>query len=444
MPNQKSNPKRKVFLSFLGNTAYQECVYIDKKRPRQNSPVVKFVQEALCGLYCEDWTAEDKIVVCVTGGEDGSRAKNWVGQNGLKRRLGLLSLKPNIEALSISEGFTEAGNNAIFLEIFKTLQDGDKVYFDITNAFRSIPLFGMVLMDYTRFLKVDFEIAAVFYGAFEAMTYPNGAPIQGFEAKKAAKAEDKYVNIVHLTEMVQLQAWTTAANDFITHGNATRLSALIQPNNALLAAQLVALTQAILMCRGALIVEHIDIDNLKKELIAESQKTDIKAQLLPLIEKINEKIKTFENSSVENGFAAVEWCIQHGWVQQGYTFLQETVISYLLAKTVGVAQINIYEQRQSANIVLNGYKEFKNEAMKKEGKSQWDKVDKTTAQLVENLLKAQSGKGSALKVAFKELSGKTGLRNDINHCGYNQNEYSSETLTNDLRTIFRQIKENLF
>ena len=332
--------------------------------------------------------------------------------------------------LMISEGFTEIGNNAIFAEIFKNLNDGDEVYFDITNAFRSIPLFGMVLMDYARFLKKDFTIAEVFYGAFEAMTDANGHKFEDIATRNATPPQNKHVNIVHLTEMVQLQEWTMAANDFIEHGNAKRLSKLIKPTNTELAQQLLDLTNAILMCRGTKILSEIAFDQIKQMLISESQKLDIQAQLLPLIGKINEKIAPFQNNSVQNGFAAVDWCRQHGLVQQGYTFLLETVINFLFLKIDNIDNIGVYEKREGVHYILKHIDE-----------KNWNEKSKENALLTREYLNGQDKENvKSLKKQFNKLIGKDGLRNDINHAGYIENPANYQKLIDNLKNLSKDIQ----
>ena len=175
---------RKVFVSFLGTNNYVECRYDIKGVV---SAPVRFVQEALIENLCKEWTADDRILIFCTSkektGENGSKEINWFdnGQSrvsdelekiGLQHRLQdlqtCIGLKAQIEEHDIEAGFSEEEIWSIFDTVYAKLQPNDQIFFDVTHAFRSIPLFSIVLFNYSKFMK-ETRLMSIMYGAFEKL-----------------------------------------------------------------------------------------------------------------------------------------------------------------------------------------------------------------------------------------------------------------------------------
>jgi CRISPR-associated Csx2 family protein len=447
---------RKIFLSFLGATPYHDTAYYFPKQ--ENTALAHYVQEPILRHLAAKGLVMDEVYIFTTPEALQYNYRNAiksidfktkqpvvVENTGLASRLQILQdegLLQHFEYKMIANGANEKEVWTIFQTVFQCLQAGDEVYFDITFGFRSLPMLGIVLLHYANVVENAIEMKAIYYGNYEA-----GRAVQDEEIRLAVenKSDESALEALRKTPIAapildfisfaELQKWTLGAHTFLKLGNATDLGTLIKPNNTGLAENLVRLNQAVLTCRGSELIKDIDIQQIRNELIAESEKLDIKAQLLPLIEKINAKLKPFENETVENGFAAVEWCIQHGWVQQGYTFLQETVISYIITQIIGIEKINNVMIRNGVNAILNHTKENK-------WKDDADFI--AAARVTLQFFKDNKPKSSELKKYYGKLTGATGLRNDISHCGYNDNGNTSEMLTADLRDIATKIKDNLF
>ena len=213
---------RKVFISFLGTNNYLETHYVLNGL---KSPVVRFVQQALIGFLCKDWTENDRVMIFYT---KASHDKNWVdGGQGERvsavENIGLFSvlqsmqqsvdnpLHAKVEGYEIAEGFSEEEIWSIFDCVYEKLQEGDCIYFDVTHAFRSIPLFSTVLFNYARFMK-GIKLVSVHYGAFEKLG-------SAFWVKTNIPDPDKReAPIVDLTSLVDLQNTNVAANNFIEFG----------------------------------------------------------------------------------------------------------------------------------------------------------------------------------------------------------------------------------
>jgi CRISPR-associated Csx2 family protein len=319
---------RKVLLSFLGATEYKRCVYyfdINK-----SYPVVRFVQEAIAQEICTSWAETDVIYVFLT---EEAQKQNWLGKIpayngiGLKHQFEMLKLPCQIKPiLGFKEGLGEEQIWQNFKLIFECLQEKDEIWLDITNAFRSIPLFAAVLVHYAKFLK-QIETKSVYYGAFEALGVP------AYKVEEAIPDETKrLVPILNLSNILDLQAWTTAANDFLSHGNSAelkRLSVLKMPHSTL-ASDLDAFTNALATVRGKQIENGAIFQNVKIAIEALTPAEDTHP-LNALLRKINEELDAFQTNDLENGIRAVEWCLKHHLIQQGITLLQEAIATMLCA-----------------------------------------------------------------------------------------------------------------
>jgi CRISPR-associated Csx2 family protein len=320
-----------VLLTFLGRGKYVPCVYQNAKEPSKTSTVVRFVQEAIVQHYCQKWTADDRILVFVT---DAARKANWDGAvyaqeedaEGLNAKLQKLNVPCRIEAIEVADGDTENEIWQNFQVIFNQLHERDKVHLDITNAFRSIPLFATTLLDYARFLK-NIRIESIYYGMFESLgpafevvkNYPNPA--------------DRIAPMLDLKGLIQLQDWTNAANDFLKHGNPRSLAKLSEqtklPEALSFGQHLRDFAGAFSTVRGGEITQgqlfadlQTDIQNIKANAPLEP--------LVPILDKITEGLSPFRPSKdILNGFRAIEWCIDHELVQQGITLMREAIVSYI-------------------------------------------------------------------------------------------------------------------
>lgn len=320
-----------VLLTFLGRNKYVKCVYQNAKDASKQSSVVRFVQEAIVQQHCLDWTEYDRILVFVT---DAARNENWEGKaykdlddtEGLNAKLKKLNLLCQIEAIEVADGDTEQEIWDNFQTIFNQLNERDKVYLDITNAFRSIPLFATILLDYARFLK-KVRIQSIFYGMFESL-----GPAYLVE-KNFPNPADRIAPMLDMKGLVQLQDWTNAANDFINHGNPTALAKLSEqanlPEAKAFGQHLRDFGGAFATVRGGEITSGQLFADLQKD-IEDIKKHSPFEPLVPILDKITEGLSPFRPShDIMNGFRAIEWCIEHNLVQQGVTLMREAIVSYI-------------------------------------------------------------------------------------------------------------------
>lgn len=202
-------------MSVLGTGFYSECTYVGANTRTQT----RFIQEAtLNEIGAKAWTSEDSAYVFIT---NRSETDNWVVKDncrtnqrskeseqyyGLKKVLDDMSLSCTVESVKIKDGKDENEMWDIFNTIYGCVQDGDELYFDLTHAFRYLPMLVLVLGSYAKFLK-NVKIAYISYGNFDSRT------------KCADNPDRDEAPIVDLLPLSILQDWTFAAGQFIKSGN---------------------------------------------------------------------------------------------------------------------------------------------------------------------------------------------------------------------------------
>ncbi len=206
----------RVYLSFLGTNDYLPCTYhFNNKETRE----VRFVQEATISMNCQDWSSEDRILIFTTS---EAFERNWLDnghlingekqqREGLAQRLKKLNLEVPIRNVLIPEGKSEAEIWKIFEILFDNIQTNEKIVFDITHSFRSIPMLAMVVLNYGKVIK-GINILGIYYGAFEVLG----------SLKEAGKIplEDRRVPLFDLTPFDNLLDWSLAIDRFLGSGDA--------------------------------------------------------------------------------------------------------------------------------------------------------------------------------------------------------------------------------
>lgn len=427
----------KVMFAFLGTQNYLPCNYLlDGKKVGD----VRFIQEAIASLFCKDWTEGDRIVIFLT---EGAKDKNWVygghvdeddnPLEGLKCRLESLKLNVEIVPKDVPTGQSEGEMWKIFDDVFNQINDSDEVVFDITHGFRSLPLLAITILNYARVLK-NIKINGVYYGAFESLGTISDA--------KETDIEDRDAPIFNLTPFIYLFNWTSAIDDFLTYGDAKCINALtnegVTPilrdtrgedegakNLKKLGAQLKKLSELIQTSRGLSVIRGFDFDNLR-ELININKESILKP-INPLLDEISSKIENFDNGDIKNGYAAVEWCIQHNLIQQGYTILQETMISEVVAKHFGENELANRDKRELvSNAIIIKDREIPEEKWRYPAKS--NKSD---------LQDIMSGLDGDFVRIYGTVSSQ--YRNDINHAGFVNDPHKPKDLKKKLEEQYMEL-----
>lgn len=349
---------RKVFISFLGVGNYLETYYQLDDRKTEHS--VRFIQEALIRLDFMQWGEEDQVFIFCT---EQSYQSNWL-DNGQKRatehleKIGLSSVlsnlsaegfKPHIESIRISEGFSEQEIWSIFNTVYKTIDESAEIYFDMTHAFRSIPFFSFALFNYSGFLK-NTSLKCVYYGAFEKLGNAS-------EARKLPIGE-RIAPILDLKNIIELQQLVIAANDYkrfgrmgelslsLNHYTKTALSSKKKAGGSkkqtiqLLQKDIVEFEKNIATCRGKLLIEGGAVIRIRQN-IQKVMESGVPQPIVEILKSITTITDRFSANSLDNLYAAIEWCLEYGMIQQAYTLGQEFIITNICSK---LSEINPFKK----------------------------------------------------------------------------------------------------
>ena len=342
---------RKVFISFLGTNNYVQCRY---NIGGVVSAPVRFVQEALIEFYCKEWTEDDRILIFCTSkektGENGSKETNWLDNGHLhiteeSEKIGLqhrlqdmkthIGLKAQIEEQDIEAGFSEEEIWDIFDTVYGMLQPDDQIYFDVTHAFRSIPLFSIVLFNYSKFM-IDTRLISIMYGAFEKLG-------PAYKVKEQP-TEERIAPVIDLTNIARLQEYNQIASSLKDFGKVKLLK------DAIAAHQESASDQTIRNLAESIseldeYIATIDLKELKSGKFIRKfrnyYKNVKKKKKLgrPISNILDELYKETEDFVEENSYlnieAAINWTIKHDMLMQAYPLTEEYVILRVADMIIG-------------------------------------------------------------------------------------------------------------
>lgn len=325
---------RKVFISFLGTNNYVECCYNINGKV---SKPVKYVQEAIVGKTCKDWAETDKILIFCTSktktGQNGSKEVNWEdtpNNVGLCNRLTQLKIKAGIEEIDIDTGFTEEEIWKVFDTVYCKLNSGDEIYFDVTHAFRSIPLFAIVLFNYSKFM-IKTRVASVMYGAFEIL-----GPIKNV---LELPIEKRVAPIVDMTNIVRLQEYNQIASGLQDFGKVKRISSGIESVNSK-QDSVTELSNAI-RCLEEYIAT-IQLDNIREGSYIKDFRNNLEivrtehslpAPINKILDSLEKELDSFRDyNSFANVEAAINMAINHEMLMQAYSLTEEYIIKSVSEK----------------------------------------------------------------------------------------------------------------
>lgn len=333
---------RRVFISFLGTNNYVQCRYDINGVV---SVPVRFVQEALIEHVCKDWTAEDRIFVFCTSkettGENGSKEINWFDNGqprvteelekiGLQHRLQELQtrigLKAQIEEHDIEAGFSEEEIWGIFDTVYAQLQTEDQIFFDVTHAFRSIPLFSIILFNYAKFM-MDTRLVSIMYGAFEKLG-------PAYKVKELP-IDARVAPVIDLTNIARLQEYNQIASSLTEFGKVKQLKDAITSNQESASDQTIRnLGESISELDEY--IATIDLKEIKNGKFIRKfrsyYKNIRKKKLLvkPISNILDELYKETEDFTEESSYrnieAAINWTIKHDMLMQAYPLAAEYII----------------------------------------------------------------------------------------------------------------------
>ena len=410
---------RKIFISILGTSSYLETRYYFGENPKGDEQILRFVQEFSIQKECINWEENDKVRIFLT---DESENKNWVDNGnreqyeGLETRLKSLNYNFNLSSVKIPEGFSENEIWEIFQKVFDEIEEESEIYFDITHAFRSIPMLVMVLINYAKLLK-NVTIKGIYYGAFEKL-----GPAYLVKDKPV---EERFAPVLDLVPFSQLQDWTNATQTFLKSGRVNDILNLLGEGEDI--DKLQDFTGDIITNRGLEILDGRKVSDLKNYL------KNFNPGIVPFKEiknKINDKLKPFKQGSEDNGFKAVEFCIEHGLIQQGITLLQESIVTKVMYIT-GERSKDVIKSHHNRNVFTRALQNTREGVIienllnnrERENESKYSKKVKKINNWLDKIFDLEI-KDELTNEVFLELSNK--IRNDINHGGYRPDPLNSQ------------------
>lgn len=408
---------RKVFLSVLGTGFYDKCVY---SMGEFRSPQTRFIQEATIRMLSQqsEWTENDHIYIVIT---DKAETDNWIVKDNIRKHyktkqeeeyIGLhdvlaeMNLKTPVSTIKIPDGNNEDEIWQMFENIYNVLQKDDRLFFDLTHAFRYIPMLVLVLGNYAKFLK-DVKKESITYGKYDT---------QG--------ATEQEGTIINITSIATLQDWTYAAADYLNHGDATKLSALastklspILRNRAdcNVAAQnlnnisksLDKFCNSLLFSRGMDIVKSVDVVKLQEML--DSADNGLIKPMSPLLAEIKKSVIGFKKNATANMIYAARLCFEQENYQSAITLLREGIISILCNRY----NVRLDNEKEREAVKSGLYRHL---YPSESGIA--DKMNPTTIEIITERVAHDTSLTRTHAKLFDDIAT---IRNDFNHAGMNDN-----------------------
>ena len=304
------------FFSFIGTGDYRPCRYSLRG---QTAEEVRYVQTAL-NLLLEP-ACDEAIVFCTPKAREAH-------EKGLVAEFAEKGLRePRI--VGIPNGSSEEELWEIFRIVSDLAAEGDKIVFDVTHSFRSLPIVMTVLLRYLSVAK-GVETSECLYGAWEA-----------------GNKGDNVVPVFELTPFFALDDWTHAIRDFERSGDASEMSRLAAERLGRHCASDAAARKLNAAVRKlAAFSENVRLSNLGTENGNSIRSTRVSSeiaqpladtangipQLEPLLRRMSARFSGYGDGDIRNGFRAARLAAEHGSLPQAYTLLQETALSCLVER----------------------------------------------------------------------------------------------------------------
>ncbi|MDM7912942.1 MAG: TIGR02221 family CRISPR-associated protein [Methanotrichaceae archaeon] len=381
-------------LSFLGTGNYQETTYfLGNKECR-----TKLFPEAVHELF-----RPDEMVVLLTEAAGSKYLDN------LKSALAGKSWR----YARIPDGKNEAEIWDIFEVITQSVGEGDELIFDITHAFRSIPMLTMISVAYLRSAR-NITLEAVVYGAWDAR-------------------EGDRSPVFDLTPFMKLLDWTNAAEMFIRTGHGGDIARLLRsaqdiayrrdgsdgqdPPRELknIAKDIDSISRALALARPKEVIESAQRLRSRPETYRSEAQEWAKPFFL-LVNKIADSFIPFAESDktdipgrLETEYRIIEWLLERDQVIQAILLSREWIVTYAIHR-LG------------------------------KGKAYDRAFREQTEERINNAAKGEEGlpvENEILSI-WRRLGD---LRNDIAHCGMREEPMSSENLIKNARRIHKELRK---
>lgn len=297
-------------LTFLGVGNYQPAEYVRG-----------------ADTYCTDlfaealvkWLKPADMFVFLT--ERASGHANWIR---LQERV---AAEVRLHPKPIPDGATEEELWRIFTTLTDCLSPQESVLFDITHAFRSLPVLSLLAAVYLRTAK-NVNIEGIVYGAYEAKDQANRAPV------------------FDLSPFLGLLDWVTGADHFMGSGDCRELAKLLRQAHRApwrtagcgesadlprhlqnVAASLEKLTQALLLTRPHEAAEHSQaVCNQLDTVAGEARRWA--PPFAVLLEQLRQAFSPLADDRLGAQREMIRWYIAHDHRVQAVTLAREWLLSW--------------------------------------------------------------------------------------------------------------------
>jgi len=402
-------------ISFLGLNKYEDTTYLNPLVSGEYK--TPFFQEALVEFYKPETLYILLTKTVETVPPRGATETNW---EVLKKRLeGKVDLQP---VYNVPEAHSTADIWKLFEMLTNCLQEGDRVIFDITHSFRSLPVLALIAISYLRVVR-SVKIEGLIYGAFEAKN-----------------KETNETPTFDLLPMVSLLEWTTATDQFIKTGNGQALASLLHssdPTTENLAKSIDGIAQGLQLLRPMDVMREAAFlpDHIAEATPIISQSVPPFVSLLKRVEKDYTKFglenpTDYENcpqASLLRQLEMVEWYAQKGQIVQALSMAREWLPS-LLCYHFKLDPLDKVKREEMELLLTGGKIKDKDGKTIKESRylNEWSNVSKKNRKQLNNLW------GGDFNLA--------NLRNDVLHSGFRKNPKSAEDIMEQTNKIIEELK----
>jgi len=402
-------------ISFLGLNKYEDTTYLNPLVSGEYK--TPFFQEALVEFYKPETLYILLTKTVETVPPRGATETNW---EVLKKRLeGKVDLQP---VYNVPEAHSTADIWKLFEMLTNCLQEGDRVIFDITHSFRSLPVLALIAISYLRVVR-NVKIEGLIYGAFEAKN-----------------KETNETPTFDLLPMVSLLEWTTATDQFIKTGNGQALASLLHssdPTTENLAKSIDGIAQGLQLLRPMDVMREAAFlpDHIAEATPIISQSVPPFVSLLKRVEKDYTKFglenpTDYENcpqASLLRQLEMVEWYAQKGQIVQALSMAREWLPS-LLCYHFKLDPLDKVKREEMELLLTGGKIKDKDGKTIKESRylNEWSNVSKKNRKQLNNLW------GGDFNLA--------NLRNDVLHSGFRKNPKSAEDIMEQTNKIIEELK----
>ncbi len=397
-------------ITFLGTGRYEETVYTWDDR---KSTPTQFFPIAVWELF-----EPDEFCVFVT---PRARTAHW---HALQKQC---ATRIVLHEVPIPNGESEAELWEIFDAVVSAVEEDDTVLFDITHAFRSIPLIVLLAVAYLKTAR-GVTLGRIVYGAFEASDREAGT-----------------TPVFDITPMASLLDWLAALHLFRETGRGGELAGLLRqiqagahrsgqadaPEGLIPVGQsLLRLSEDLRLIRPLDALEQARVlsGQLETERLAEIDTWAKPFTLVaPLVQA--EAARLAGEPAISNlvGQAALlDWYVTHEQPVQALTLAREMVVSWV-ARELGESDLCSEAARKRAEALLNWWgcqrarKSYRGELSERE---------------IATLAWSEE-RGKEVGTLWNALAEP---RNDVNHAGMRPQADSARTLQSKVRKLITGVQ----